>query len=402
MSWVRTFQVVTASYARSRSCELRRMRSTSSTRSRAGASAVPYCASRTASSSPNSGVSGPGRDRHDAAAQLRLEGHPDHTGRVRRVLGNRPLTGVAGHLGDELPSRRPVDAIHREHLTVLGRDHRAVAADQAGRPLNRSIREPLAVRGIQDEIGEAFAEAPLLAQAPEAPQPARRLEPHVEERERRERRECDGDLRVRLAEDKIGADREHERHEHRGKRERDRPKPRALDARHRPTHVPEAEGRLDDAPQPYHQDEERHQALRRRLRTLERDPGDTDDDHSDEHRTADDRSEPDGQLRHRCAEREERHPGGEEERDREVTRPDCLVARQQGCCHGDAGAAEQRDGQREQCACSITLTQPPFTGECAQKDAGAPQNPRQHNGRSAQGTASIDPGYANSPDFTVL
>jgi hypothetical protein len=48
------------------------------------------------------------------------------------------------------------------------------------------------------------------------------------------------------------------------------------------------------------------------------------------------------------------------------------------------------------------LTQPPVDGENAQKDAGTPQSPRQHKGRSAQGTVQYRPEFANCSDFTIL
>ena len=110
----------------------------------------------------------------------------------------------------------------------------------------------------------------------------------------------------------------------------------------------------------------------------------------------------DGQPGHRRPETEERPTRRDEQCQRDAARPGLPIAGQHGGGDGDPAGAEQDDREREECARSVALTQPPVDGEYAQECAGTPQSPRQHKGRSAQGTAQYQPESANCSDFTVL
>ena len=107
-------------------------------------------------------------------------------------------------------------------------------------------------------------------------------------------------------------------------------------------------------------------------------------------------------TRSKPRETKERQAGGEEERDRKLAGPGRPVPAEHRGADRNPAAAEKHDRQREKCTRAITPAQPPVDGECAQQDAGAPQSPRQHKGRSAQGTVQYQPQFANCPDFTVL
>ncbi len=129
-------------------------------------------------------------------------------GELVGCLVTERISRVSGHLGDELPACGAVEPVHREHLTVVGGDHRTVGADETRRPLHGALGEALAIGRVEDEVGECLAEVPLLALPPEPEQPARRLEADVEERQHGKRRERDRDLGVVTPQDDIGADRE--------------------------------------------------------------------------------------------------------------------------------------------------------------------------------------------------
>ena len=339
---------------------------------------------------------------HDAAAELRIEHHSNDPRRVGGVTGDRAGLSVSGHLGDELPAGRPVEPVHGEHLPVVGGDHRPVGADETSRPLHGTLGEALPVGGIEHEIGERLSEMPFLPLAPESDQPTRRLESDIEERQHRKRRQRDRDLRVVPPQDRRAADGQQQRHHHPGVGQSDRAQPSALHARHRRRKTPQPDGRLHHTAEPHNREQHDDQLLPLRLRPGEGDAGETDENDGRDHHGPDGDADSDGQPVHRRAETEERKAGREEECDREVAGPQHPIPREHRRPDGDPATAQEHDRARQECARSITPAQPPVHGEYAQHDAGTPQSPRQHKGRSAQGTVQYQPEFANSPTFTAL